>query len=309
MAVEALKLIPATKDYIWGGTKLKEEYNIKSNLETVAEAWVLSAHKAGESIVENGSLKGKTLSEAINALGEDVLGKNAKKFPYFPILIKLINAKDNLSVQVHPNDEFALKHENEFGKTEMWYILEAEENAFIYYGFKKDVTKEEFKTAIKNNTLCDILNKVYVKKGECFFIESGTIHAICKGITVAEIQQNSNTTYRVYDYGRRDKNGNLRELHIDKALEVTNLKALKNKDFLPKGNVLCDCKYFKCEKQDINGSFNAYANEDSFLSILVLEGEISFLNVTLKKGESAFIPANTGEFEIKGNASIIESRI
>ena len=165
-----IKLTPAYKDYIWGGTKLKTMYNKHSALDIVAESWELSAHKDGESIVADGPYSGLTLTQYLNAIGNSALGTNAKNFDYFPILIKLIDARSALSVQVHPDDSYALEHEGEYGKTEMWYILDCEENASLYYGFKKDVTKEEYKNAIENNTLTDILNKIPVHKGDVFFI-------------------------------------------------------------------------------------------------------------------------------------------
>ena len=304
----ALKLAPALKEIIWGGTKLITEYGLKTDGSNIAEAWVLSCHKDGNSIVLNGELKDKTLSEAIATFGNDCLGIKGKKFKYFPLLIKLIDAKADLSVQVHPSDEYALKNEGEFGKTEMWYILDAEKDAKLYYGFKNNVSKEEFVNAINNGSLEEILNAVKVKKGDCFYIPAGTIHAIGSGILIAEIQQNSNTTYRVYDYNRTDKDGNKRPLHIEKAIDVTNLTTPPENKMLDK-ETLCKCDYFTVKKRSVNNSLTSYANEESFLSILCLDGEIEFLNLTLKKGECAFIPANMGEFEIKGNGTIIESRV
>ena len=215
--MEILKLVPECKDNIWGGVKLKEKYGKQTDKDPVAESWELSFHKDGPTRLANG----KTLQEEVTA---KELGRNCDGFPFFPMLVKLIDAKQDLSVQVHPSDAYALEHENSFGKTEMWYIVEAEKGAGIYLGFKKDVTQEEYETAIKENTLTDLLNFFEVKAGDCYFIPSGTIHAIATGCLICEIQQNSNLTYRVYDYGRRDKNGNLRELHVEKALKVTDLQ-------------------------------------------------------------------------------------
>ena len=214
--MEIVKLIPECKDNIWGGMKLKEKYGKQTEKNPVAESWELSFHKDGPTRLESG----KTLQETVT---ETDLGENCKGFPFFPMLVKLIDAKQDLSVQVHPSDAYALKNENSFGKTEMWYIVEAEEGAGIYLGFKQDVTQEEYEKAIENTTLTDLLNFFEVKAGDCYFIPSGTIHAIATGCLICEIQQNSNLTYRVYDYGRRDKNGNLRELHVEKALKVTDL--------------------------------------------------------------------------------------
>lgn len=304
----ALKLMPALKEIIWGGTRLIDEYGLKTEGSNIAEAWLLSCHKDGNSTVANGEFSGKNLPEALELLGPDALGKKGKAFKYFPLLIKLIDAKTDLSVQVHPSDEYALKHEGEFGKTEMWYVLDAEENAKLYYGFKENITKDEFKKHIENGTLESILNAVKVKKGDCFFMPAGTIHAIGGGILIAEIQQNSNTTYRVYDYNRRDKDGNLRPLHIEKALDVTSLTpppTFENID----NETLASCEYFTVKKREVNGKLESYADEDSFVSILCLEGKVEFLGITLNKGECAFIPSGIGSFDICGEGSILESRV
>ena len=303
-----LKLKPALKDYLWGGTRLKTEYKMESDLEKVAEAWVLSTHKDGEGVVLNGELAGKTLTEAVAAFGEDALGENGKKFSYFPILIKLIDAKDDLSVQVHPDDEYALRVEGEYGKTEMWYIVDCEPGATLYYGFKEEITKDEFRAKIADNTITDVLNKVPVKKGDVYFIPSGTIHAIGSGILIAEIQQNSNTTYRVSDYGRLGADGKPRPLHIDKAVEVTSLTPPPVQAGLPEGT-LAECEYFNVKLYNTNNVKKINVDASSFSAILCLDGEVTFDGVTLKKGDSAFIPANRGEITFEGNATIIESRV
>lgn len=303
-----LKLKPALKDYLWGGTRLKTEYKMESDLEKVAEAWVLSTHKDGPSVVLNGELCGKTLTEAVEIFGADCLGENGKKFSYFPILIKLIDARDDLSVQVHPNDEYALKVEGEYGKTEMWYIVDCEEGAALYYGFKEEISKEEFREKIADNTITDVLNRVPVKKGDVFFIPSGTIHAIGRGILIAEIQQNSNTTYRVCDYGRLGADGKPRPLHIDKAVEVTNLTPPPESKDLSAGT-LAECEYFKVGLFSTDKQKEIEVDNASFVSLLCLEGEVSFDGVTLVKGDCAFIPANRGKITFKGSATLIESRV
>ena len=228
-----LKLKPAFKDYIWGGTKLRDDFGFKSDLKKIAEGWMLSCHKDGENIIDGGKFDGKTLSEVIKETGKDILGTKAQKYDFFPILIKLIDAKDNLSVQVHPNDDYALRVEGEYGKTECWYVIDCDEGAELIYGFKKKISNEEFRKRIEDNTFLDIVNHVKVKKGEFFFIESGTLHAIGKGILLAEIQQNSNTTYRVYDYNRLGADGKPRELHTEKALDVTKCEPPKNNGVMP----------------------------------------------------------------------------
>lgn len=194
------KLSPAFKDYLWGGTKLREVYGKKCDYDKVAESWELSTHKAGESRLTAGGINGPTLSEYFEKAGCSVLGENCGKFEDFPVLIKFIDAKEPLSIQVHPSDEYAMRVEHEYGKTEMWYIMDCEPNAFLYFGVNREVTKEEFRERIENNTVLEVLNRVDVHKGDVFFIESGTIHAIGAGIMICEIQQNSNCTYRVYDY-------------------------------------------------------------------------------------------------------------
>ena len=216
-----LKLKPACKDYLWGGHRLVDEYNVDYDGEILAEAWELSCHPDGPSMIMNGPYEGKSLREYLDIVGMEALGTHCRRFREFPILTKFIDARDNLSIQVHPNNGFALQNEGQYGKTEMWYVLDAEEGAFLYYGFKREITREEFARRIEENTLLEVLNAVPVKKGDVLFIESGTLHAIGKGILIAEIQQNSNVTYRVYDYGRVGKDGKKRDLHIEKALAVT----------------------------------------------------------------------------------------
>lgn len=310
-----VKLTPAFKDYLWGGTKLKTQFNKKSDLDIVAESWELSAHKDGESVITNGEYKGMTLTQYIAAAGDDILGVHTKKFDYFPILIKFIDACGNLSVQVHPNDEYALANEGEYGKTEMWYVLDCEKDAYLYYGFAKDVTKEEYEAAIKNNTLTEILNKVPVHKGDVFFIPSGTVHAICAGIVICEIQQNSNTTYRVYDYDRRDKNGNPRQLHIAKAVDVSTLTKAPCTSAPATGSdvVLAECDYFTVRKVTADGKITLNTSADSFLSIIVTDGngELSMNGETLPlaKGDSIFIPAQDGSFAVTGSCELILSYV
>ena len=211
-----LKLTPSCKDYLWGGSRLRTDFGVQSDLNPLAEAWVLSCHPDGPSYLPDGT----TLAEYV-AAHPGCLGTDCDKFEQFPILTKFIDAKNNLSIQVHPSNDYALKNEHQYGKTEMWYVLDCEPGAFLYYGFDHEISKSEFEERIKNNTLTEVLNAVPVHKGDCFFIPSGTLHAICKGIVVAEVQQNSNVTYRVYDYGRVGADGKPRALHVEKALDVT----------------------------------------------------------------------------------------
>jgi mannose-6-phosphate isomerase len=283
------------KDYLWGGTKLKTDFGFETEKEIAAEAWMLSCHKDGMNIVLNGEHKGKTLNEVLEIWGESALGNNAEKFSYFPILIKLIDAKQKLSVQVHPDDEYALANEGEFGKTEMWYIVDCEPDAKLAYGFKKNINKAQFEKRIKDNTLDEVINYVPVKKGDVFFIEAGTLHAIGEGILIAEVQQNSNTTYRVSDYGRVGADGKPRELHIDKALEVTNLKTpnipygdigrviVNNKNTIKE---LAVCDKFFAYLLELNTQIELYSPE-SFVSLIVLDG-----NVSIKWSNSEIIAKN-----------------
>ncbi len=311
MNYSPIKLTAPIKDYLWGGTRLITDFNKKTTLEKAAESWELSTHPDGESIVTGGEFDGMKLSEYIKANGGDeCIGKKAAEFDFFPILIKLIDAKDNLSIQVHPNDEYALKVEGEYGKTEMWYIVDCEEDSYLYYGLNREVSKEEFERRIKDNTLLEILNKVDVKKGDVFFIPSGTIHAICSGILICEVQQNSNTTYRVYDYDRRGADGKPRELHIEKAIAVSDMfpaPELKKAD----SNILASCKYFTVEK--VTGNSEITLSTDCFRSLVILEGNgtvtVNGNSVNVTKGDSIFIPAQTGVAELKGEFDAILSYV
>ena len=293
------KLYPECKDYLWGGEKLKTKYGKQTDKSPCAESWELSFHKDGLTRLSND----KTLAETAT---ETDLGTNCKKFPFFPVLIKFIDAKQDLSVQVHPSDEYALKHENSFGKTEMWYIVEAEKGAGIYLGFNRDVTQEEYETTIKENRLTELLNFYDVKAGDCYFIPSGTIHAIGKGCLICEIQQNSNLTYRVYDYGRKDKDGKTRELHIEKALKVTSLQKFEPITFT---GCLGKCEYFTAEKHEINGEKELTVNKASFQCITCVKGNGFINGMEIKQGDSYFIPASFGAYKLKGQLEIILTKI
>ena len=309
-----IKLSPAFKDYLWGGTKLKSQYNKKSDLEILAESWEVSSHPDGPSVVTTGPLAGETLVNYIETKGRDILGTRGKAFDFFPILIKFIDAKQDLSIQVHPSDQYALKNEGQYGKTEMWYILEAEEGSALYYGTNKEITKEEYKEAIENNTILDVLKKVPVTKGDVVFVEAGTIHAIGAGIVICEIQQNSNITYRVYDFDRRDVHGNARDLHIDKAVEVSNLvpldssfkaqgEAIKHDEYTE--TMLVDHRLFKTELIELYGEMTFSVDDSSFNALICIEGDINLKEFSLTIGESAFIEANTPDVTITGNGQFL----
>lgn len=312
-----LLLKPVIKDYIWGGQKLKTEYNKQSYKDVLAESWELSCHEDGISIIGNGEFSGTSLEDYINTDRKNILGTKCDNFNYFPILVKLIDAKDNLSIQVHPDNEYALKNEGQHGKSEMWYIIDCEPDSFIYYGFNKDLSIDEFKDKIKNNTLLETLNAVMVKKGDVFFIEAGTLHAICSGILLAEVQQNSNVTYRIYDYNRLGNDGAPRELHIGKAIEVIDLKKQYTKDvqYTLEENydyckrLLSKCDYFSTYNIVIKNCINLSADSESFHCILCLNGDLNIKyidsNLSLNKGQTVFIPANLGNYKIEGQGEVL----
>ena len=231
-----IKLKSVYQEYIWGGSKIHELlHKDTGTLPRVAESWEVSTHPAGKSIVENGAFRGKTLNEYFDQIGWGTAGRYAARNHQLPILIKYIDAKENLSIQVHPNDKYARKHEGDNGKNEMWFVLAADERAFIYLGFSRDVTKEEVRRRVADNTLEEVLNRVEVRPNEAFYIPAGTVHAIGAGCLICEVQQTSNVTYRIYDYGRTDENGKPRELHVKKALDVldyrrTEIADLKRRD-------------------------------------------------------------------------------
>lgn len=341
------RLEAACKDYLWGGENLKSRYHIPYSGTPLAEAWMLSCHKDGESLLlaEKSLLDGEKESLSLFlARHPEALGTKGKEFSHFPMLIKLIDAKLPLSVQVHPNDEYALKYEGQLGKTEMWIILEREEGAFLYFGFKEDYSKEEIKQAIEGKYLTELLRKVPVERGDVFFIKAGTVHAIGAGILLAEVQENSNLTYRVYDYGRKDKEGKERELHIEKALEVMHtgsavlttaqdtLENVRSSIFSDKVKKreehklselerLGSCKYFTVERLHtaLTKTYKRRVEEDSFLFAMLVDGQgmISWKNtaelqnvlhsVKAEKGNGFFIPAGSGDIEFSGEGEWILS--
>lgn len=400
------KIHPACKQYLWGGEKLIREYGISSPNTPLAEAWVLSAHPDGDSRIsfsdmarfsegtassdraefseETASSEGGFFSEGESFADylksyPEAAGSLGKAFPFFPTLIKLIDAKKALSIQVHPDDSYALSREGQYGKTEMWIVLEREEGAFLYFGFQKDYTEEEIRRAIEEENFPSLLCKVMVEPGDVFFIPAGTVHAIGAGILLAEVQQNSNLTYRVYDYGRKDAQGNTRELHVEKALEVMDRKQLssyRQEAFKKQGtkaveedaagkstagkstagkdaagesaveeqaaekNVYLErigsCEYFTVDRLFLedNAFYSGKLTKESFLSLLVLEGEGVLIEETkccedmhqessteykqekcsfagkkeqrfVKKGESYFLPAEEGQWSLKGTGKFL----
>ncbi|MBQ7226504.1 MAG: class I mannose-6-phosphate isomerase [Clostridia bacterium] len=316
--ISPIKLAPVFKEIIWGGNRLKNEYNKQSELENIAESWELTVRDDGMNKIVGGEFDGYTLAEYIEKNGYEVVSN--KKLDRFPLLIKFIDAEDNLSVQVHPDDEYGLKNANSLGKTEMWYIIDAKPGSKLVYGLKEGVTNEMFAQAINDGKVEEMLNYVPVKKGDVFFIPSGLVHAIGAGILLAEIQQNSNITYRVYDYNRVGKDGKPRELHINDALNVIvnrneqEIDAIRysNDEKLVDSN-LANCQYFKVDRYKTSSAMFLVASKESFNSVLCLEGEGTIFcdnkEYALNKGDSYFIPAGMGGYVIRGNVEVIVSKI
>ncbi len=314
-------LKPAYKDYLWGGDRLKSEYNKDTDISPLAESWECSVHKDGESIVASGEFEGKTLKEVLQEHPE-FIGTHPDKELGFPLLIKLIDAKEDLSIQVHPDDEYAREHENgEYGKYEMWYVLEAEKDAQIVYGFSHDCTKEQIRQAVENGTIIRHLQRVKVRKGDIFFIPPGTVHAIGKGIVIAEIQESSDLTYRLFDYNRVDKNGEKRNLHIDKALDILNIKeSVKPKRPLRllsykngcASELLTRCKYFEVHRLLLSKETDIISDSHSFRVLLCTDGSgtMCFENekLVLKKGDCIFVPANSCQINMSGKAELLDVR-
>ena len=298
------------KDYIWGGTKLNSKYSKNSGFEKTAESWELSVHPDGESVISGGVYDGMCLSEYIKQ-NPSVLG-TSRKTDELPILIKLIDAEDNLSVQVHPDDEMSKKFENQKGKTEMWYVVEADSDAKIVFGVQEYITKDELKNAILSNTVEDLLNSVPSKKGDVFFVEAGTIHAIGKGNLIAEIQQNSNVTYRLYDYDRRDRYGNSRELHIEKGV-MASITQKQEKRIIPRCSdgtrLIASCEHFVVKELFVKEASQMVCRKESYQALICVDGKIEISNEcetkNLNVGETAFIPAGFGEYTLKGIGTIL----
>lgn len=340
---DIIRLEPAFKDNLWGGTKLRTVFGKKCDYDVIGESWELSAHPDGQSVIASGIFTGMYFGEFIEKYGHDVVGWKSSSLDRFPVLIKFIDAKKDLSIQIHPDDDYALEIENEFGKNEMWYVVDCEPGAFLYCGLKKDSSKEEIRERIENNTITDILNKIEVHKGDCVMVKAGTIHAIGAGILICEIQQNSNCTYRMYDYDRKDKFGNKRELHIDKAIDVVDVKKYKpfisdNKDVPEGAEVLVSCKYFECYKyvlgsnateadhaSDIEdncyntenvrntGKVNISVDAMSFRSVIVIDGsgKIAVGNNTMdyNAGDSFFVTAGEKVINLEGTGTVIVTKV
>lgn len=304
-----LKMKPQIKEIIWGGNKMKEMFGKVYSFEKAGESWEVSTNDAGKSVIANGKLKGMTFSEAIAEFPE-IAGSALSDFP---LMFKIIDANSDLSIQVHPNDEYAKTNENgSNGKTEMWYILHAEPDAKIGYGFNKDMTDDEIRAAIDNGDLEKYIRYINVKQGETYFIPAGTVHCLCSGLVVAELQQNSNVTYRLYDYNRTDKNGNKRELHIEKALDVISKDNTEPKAVLDEGlqqQNLVYCNYFVCDVVSPEKEYTDCTVEGCHLLFFKDgSGKISYVGGSekFKRGDTFIIPKSLGEYKICGKCSYLK---
>ncbi|QRM87913.1 mannose-6-phosphate isomerase [Lacinutrix sp. WUR7] len=304
-----IKFEPILKEKIWGGQKLHTLLKKKSALPNIGESWEISDVDHDISIVNNGDLKGKTLKELLEIYKADLIGhKNYEAFGNtFPLLIKFIDAKEDLSIQLHPNDALASKRHNSFGKTEMWYVLQAEDDAKLIVGFNQEMTPEKYVKHREAKTLPEILNFDKVEEGDSYFIEVGQIHAIGAGVMLAEIQQTSDVTYRIYDWDRVDSNGNHRELHNDLAIDAINFKS--QEDFKVnyakaknKVNKMVDCPYFICNYIEISETIDKENKVDSFIIYMCVSGEVEIVTahdtVKIKKGETVLLPAAIKTYQI-----------
>lgn len=310
-----LRLASIPKETIWGGNRLKKFYGKTADFEKIAESWELTVRPDGENTVSDGEFKDFPLSAILGNTQTSVLGTSCFSYEQFPLLIKFIDAEDDLSVQVHPDNDYARLHENEYGKTEMWYIAEADEGAQLVLGLKDGCSVSEFAQSVENGTIEEKLNYVPVRKGDVFFIPPGTVHAIGKGILIAEIQQNSNVTYRVYDYNRTDRNGTPRQLHTKKALDVIRQRSpeeihrMQFREVSDDPSLLCSSEYFRVNRY-CGESKTFTVSEKSFAHLLVLHADRAILTwetglSALAKGDSWFLPAGLGKITIEGSSDFL----
>lgn len=317
------RLSCVTKSPIWGGTRLVREWGKQSDGDTIGESWELTVRKDEKSRILNGPLAGQTLEEVINRTGPSFI---APDYPAgaFPLLIKLIDAADRLSVQVHPDDAYAARAEGDRGKTEMWYIVDAAPDAEIICGLRAGVGRAEFAAAVRSGKIDEVMHRQRVCKGETYFIPAGLLHAIGSGILIAEIQQNCDLTYRVYDYNRRDRDGNLRRLHIEKALDVVRpfsadeinaLRFSRRSDSLANGEVLADCEFFRVERLTLHGTPVTFPDFAGMRHLLCVDGSATLtcngVSYTLAKGdnlESWLLPAGLPA-SLSGTATLLVSAV
>ena len=316
-----LKLSYVTKTALWAGRRLKTDFNKESTYETVSESWELSVRNDEMSCITNGKACGMTLLEYFDTVGFDCVAPSFKKGDRFPLLVKLIDAADMLSIQVHPDDKYASEVEHDSGKTEMWYVVDACEGASLIYGLRDGVSGEDFASAIRQGRVGEVINTIPVKPGDTYFIPAGMLHAIGSGILIAEIQQNSDLTYRVYDFDRKDKDGNLRPLHVDKAIDVTrpysedeiNSVRFAKGEGLGVGECLANSEYFRVRRLSLTEKTKLSVSDESFMSVLCIEGDGNIIfegdRFPICKGDSYFLPARMGEFEVDGNMTLMLSEI
>ncbi|WP_109302391.1 type I phosphomannose isomerase catalytic subunit [Aquimarina sp. AU474] len=315
-----LKFDPILKEKVWGGNKLITRFNKKSSKENIGESWEISDVDGDESVISNGVLTGQTLPEVLEIYKEQLVGNHVYEHfkNKFPLLIKFIDAKKPLSIQVHPNDQLAQERHNSFGKTEMWYIMDAEEDGNLIVGFKKDSNISEYLEHLENKTLMQILNEDKVAFGDVYFIPTGRVHAIGAGVMLAEIQQTSDITYRIYDWDRPDKEGNFRELHTDLALDAIDYTAQQTykSEYVTADNKpteLVSCEYFTTNELIVNNTYVAKNDKDSFVIYMCVSGSCSIqynngLEENLEKGQTVLIPAVLKNYSIhtRNEAKLLE---
>ncbi len=320
--MKPLKFENILKTIIWGGDQICKFKGITPELDGIGESWEISQVEGNVSVVADGEYKGKTLTEVMQKEGAALMGKHVseKYGETFPLLIKFIDARDNLSIQVHPDDELAAVRHNSLGKTEMWYVISASEGAGLYSGFSQQITPDEYVKRVENNTITDVLSFHKVKSGDVFFLPAGRIHAIGKGIFIAEIQQSSNITYRIYDYNRKDKNGNTRELHTELAKDAIDYKLYDDllTTYTPASDKevkLAECQYFVTNLLDVTNSVECeIAKRDSFVIYICMGGEATVTDseggvTPIKQGETILVPASTEKVTITGKAKLLECYI
>jgi mannose-6-phosphate isomerase len=311
-----LQFRPILKERIWGGTKLKTKLHKPITSDITGESWELSTVENDVSVIANGIFSGMPLTELLAKHPDEILGTEVhKRFgKQFPLLFKFLDAREDLSIQVHPNDELAKKRHNSFGKTEMWYVMQADPGSGIIVGFKEKSSPEQYLETLKDDSIISILNTVKAKKGDAFFLETGTVHAIGAGILIAEIQQTSDITYRIYDFNRKDAEGKTRQLHVDEALEAINYDTTDTARAYSKNanesNTIVDCEYFTTNFIPLDSQTNITKNGDSFTVYMCVDGGFELLHdgnkYKYQKGDTVLIPAGMKAFTIDGTASILE---
>ena len=320
--MQPIKFNPLLVQTLWGGEKIIPFKHLNSDLTQVGESWEISGVKGNETVVSEGEFKGKKLNELVDELKGKLVGEaNYKRFGNdFPLLIKFIDARQELSIQVHPTDELAQKRGKLRGKTEMWYIMDSDENAKLRAGMKEKITPEQYKQMVEDDTITEAIAEYKVKEGDCFFLPAGRIHSIGTGCFLAEIQQTSDVTYRIYDFKRKDKDGNYRELHTEEAAECIDYNVEPNyrTEYTPvknEGVALVECPYFTTAVYDLNEPMTLdYSELDSFVILIGLKGSGEITDnegntTTLCEGETILIPATTCEVKVTGNIKFLETYV